>query len=66
MQLDEIREIARENNLILIEDAAHAIGTKYKGQPIGSIADMTCFSFHPVKTVTSGEGGCLLYTSRCV
>ena len=57
VQLDEIREIARENNLILIEDAAHAIGTKYKGQPIGSIADMTCFSFHPVKTVTSGEGG---------
>ncbi len=57
VQLDEIREICRENNLILIEDAAHSIGTKYKGQPIGSIADMTCFSFHPVKTVTGGEGG---------
>ena len=54
---DEIRDICRENNLIFIEDAAHAIGTKYKGQPIGSIADMTCFSFHPVKTVTGGEGG---------
>lgn len=58
-QLDEIREICRENHLILIEDAAHAIGTKYKGQPVGSIADLTCFSFHPVKTVTCGEGGAI-------
>ena len=57
VELDEIRAICRENNLILIEDAAHAIGTKYNGKPIGSIADMTTFSFHPVKTVTSGEGG---------
>lgn len=54
---DELRDICRENDLVFIEDAAHAIGTKYKGQPIGSIADMTCFSFHPVKTVTGGEGG---------
>lgn len=57
VELDELRQICKENHLILIEDAAHAIGTKYKGQPVGSIADMTCFSFHPVKTVTSGEGG---------
>ena len=56
-ELDEIREICREHGLILIEDAAHSLGTKYKGQPVGSIADMTCFSFHPVKTVTCGEGG---------
>lgn len=54
---DAIRQICRERGLMLIEDAAHAIGTKYKGQPVGSIADMTCFSFHPVKTVTGGEGG---------
>ena len=45
--------------MILIEDAAHAIGTKYKGVPIGSIADMTTFSFHPVKTITGGEGGAI-------
>lgn len=56
---DAIREICKKHNLILIEDAAHAIGTKYKGRPVGSIADMTCFSFHPVKTVTSGEGGAI-------
>ena len=57
VELDEIREICKKHDLFLIEDAAHAIGTKYKGQPVGSIADMTCFSFHPVKTVTGGEGG---------
>ncbi len=60
VELDEIRAICEEHNLILIEDAAHSIGTKYKGQPVGSIADMTTFSFHPVKTVTGGEGGAIL------
>ncbi len=59
VELDEIRAICKEHNLILIEDAAHSIGTKYNGQPIGSIADMTTFSFHPVKTVTGGEGGAI-------
>ncbi|MEG0803724.1 MAG: aminotransferase class I/II-fold pyridoxal phosphate-dependent enzyme, partial [Pygmaiobacter sp.] len=54
---DAIRALCDKYGIYLIEDAAHAIGTKYKGQPIGSIADITCFSFHPVKTVTSGEGG---------
>ena len=56
---DAIRALCEKHNLILIEDAAHAIGTKYKGKPVGSIADMTCFSFHPVKTVTGGEGGAI-------
>lgn len=59
VEIDAIKQIAKENHLVFIEDAAHAIGTKYKGQPVGSIADMTCFSFHPVKTVTSGEGGAI-------
>ena len=59
-ELNEIKEICKEHNLILIEDAAHSIGTKYNGQPVGSIADMTTFSFHPVKTVTAGEGGAIL------
>ncbi len=56
---DKLRTLCKEHNLIYIEDAAHAIGTKYKETPIGSIADMTCFSFHPVKTVTGGEGGAI-------
>lgn len=61
--LDEIRRICDENKLIFIEDAAHAIGTVYDGRKVGSIADMTCFSFHPVKTVTSGEGGAVTTNS---
>lgn len=59
VELDAIRAICKEHNLTLIEDAAHSIGTKYNGQPVGSIADMTTFSFHPVKTVTGGEGGAI-------
>lgn len=60
VQIDEIKAICKEHNLIFIEDAAHSIATKYKGQQIGSLADMTCFSFHPVKTITGGEGGAVL------
>ena len=57
VRIREIRELCRERGLVFIEDAAHSIGTRYEGRPVGSLADMTCFSFHPVKTVTSGEGG---------
>lgn len=57
---DRLLELCRKNNLVLIEDGAHVIGTKYKGKANGSIADMTTFSFHPVKTVTGGEGGAVL------
>ena len=60
VQNDEIRAICDEYGLVFIEDAAHAIGTKYKGKQVGSLADMTCFSFHPVKTITGGEGGAIL------
>lgn len=59
VEISRIKEICDKHNLVFIEDAAHAIGTKYEGQPIGSLADMTCFSFHPVKTITSGEGGAI-------
>ncbi len=58
--LDSLREICKKQGLVLIEDGAHVIGTKYKGQPNGSLSDMTTFSFHPVKTVTGGEGGAVL------
>ncbi len=55
--LDAIGEIAKKNNLIFIEDAAHALGATYKNRQVGSIADMTIFSLHPVKHITTGEGG---------
>lgn len=55
--MEAIQAIARKYNLLVIEDAAHALGAEYKGKKIGSISDMTCFSFHPVKPVTTGEGG---------
>lgn len=54
---DAIRAVCDEFGLAFIEDAAHAVGTSRAGRPVGSIADLTCFSFHPVKTVTTGEGG---------
>lgn len=66
VQVEEIKAICKEaeekygHKVLFIEDAAHSIGTKYKGQPVGSMADMTCLSFHPVKTVTGGEGGAIL------
>ncbi|MBQ2117232.1 MAG: UDP-4-amino-4,6-dideoxy-N-acetyl-beta-L-altrosamine transaminase [Lachnospiraceae bacterium] len=60
VELDLLLEMCHEKGIVLIEDGAHSIGTKYNGQPVGSIADMTTFSFHPVKTVTGGEGGAVL------
>lgn len=60
VELDSIQAICKNKNLVLIEDGAHSIGTLYNGIPIGQIADLTTFSFHPVKTVTGGEGGAVL------
>lgn len=59
VEIKRIREICDKYNLVFIEDAAHSLGTKYNGQPVGSLADMTEFSFHPVKTCTAGEGGAI-------
>ena len=56
-ELASILEIARQHGLIVIEDACHALGAEYDGKRVGSIADMTVFSFHPVKHITTGEGG---------
>ena len=58
--IKEIKEIAEEYNLYLIEDASHAIGARYDGKKIGNFADMTVFSFHPVKHITTGEGGAVV------
>lgn len=60
VKVKEIRAICDKYHLTFIEDAAHSIGTKYDGKMVGSLADMTCFSFHPVKTITAGEGGAIL------
>ncbi|WP_277678295.1 UDP-4-amino-4,6-dideoxy-N-acetyl-beta-L-altrosamine transaminase [Gracilibacillus dipsosauri] len=54
---DQIQQLAKKHKLLVIDDAAHALGATYKGKRIGSIADMTMFSFHPVKHITTGEGG---------
>lgn len=55
--MDPIMEIAKKHNLVVIEDAAHAIYTQYKGRMIGSIGDFTCFSFYATKNLVTGEGG---------
>lgn len=55
--LDSIIGLARKNSLVVIEDACHALGAEYRGSRVGSLADMTVFSFHPVKHITTGEGG---------
>lgn len=64
VELDRLLTHCRKHNLVLIEDGAHVIGTSYKGRMNGSIADMTTMSFHPVKTVTGGEGGAVLTNSK--
>lgn len=61
--LDEIRAVAKERKLVVIEDACHALGAEYKGRKIGSLSDMTVLSFHPVKHITTGEGGMVLTDS---
>lgn len=55
--MDAITEIAKEHNLYIIEDAAHAVAAEYKGRRIGSISDITVFSLHAAKNITTGEGG---------
>jgi perosamine synthetase len=59
-EMDQIYEIADKHNLIVIEDGAHALGAVYKGKRVGTLSDMTTFSFHPVKHITTGEGGMIL------
>lgn len=58
--MDAIYAIAKEHHLIVIEDGAHALGAEYKGRKIGGLSDMTTFSFHPVKPITTGEGGMVM------
>ena len=55
--MDELRYIADKYGIYLIEDASHSLGSTYRGRPVGSLADMTTFSFFPTKNITTGEGG---------
>lgn len=55
--MDRILDLARRRNLRVIEDAAHALPTRYKGRMVGTLGDITCFSFYATKTITTGEGG---------
>ncbi|MDD5145041.1 MAG: UDP-4-amino-4,6-dideoxy-N-acetyl-beta-L-altrosamine transaminase [Candidatus Pacebacteria bacterium] len=61
---DEILKIAKKHNLLVIEDAAHALGSVYNGKRVGGISDITILSFHPVKTITTGEGGMVLTNNK--
>jgi len=64
--IDDVYAFAKKNNLRIIEDAAHAFGTSYKGKKIGSFGDVICFSFDGIKNITSGEGGAILTSDRRV
>lgn len=55
--LNSLLALAKQHNVVVIEDACHSLGAEYRGQRVGGIADMTVFSFHPVKHLTTGEGG---------
>jgi len=54
---DELNKLCKKRGLLLVSDAAHSLGARYRGRPVGSLADLTTFSFHPVKHITTGEGG---------
>ena len=57
---DRLRAIAAQHRLTLIADACHSLGAEYKGRKVGTLADLTVFSFHPVKHITTGEGGMIV------
>ena len=57
---DALRKIAKRHNLHLVDDGCHALGAEYKGKKVGTLADLTVFSFHPVKHITTGEGGMIV------
>ena len=62
--MDALRQVCDTHNLIFVEDACQAIGGTYKGKPLGSIADIGCFSFDFVKTITCGEGGAVVTNNK--
>jgi len=61
---DKIKKIAKKYNLYTVADACHSLGALYKGRKVGSLADITCLSFHPVKLITTAEGGAVLTNNK--
>jgi perosamine synthetase len=61
--MDELTALCSKQGIVVIEDAAHAIGAEYKGKPVGAISDMTCFSFQAIKHLTTGDGGAITFRS---
>lgn len=64
--MDSIARIAGRRHLLVIADACHALGARYRGRPIGAFADMSVLSFHPVKSITTGEGGAILTDNKAL
>lgn len=64
--LQEFRDLAEKHQLVLIEDAAHSLGTLYRSKPVGALADLTTFSFYPTKNITTGEGGAVASSSQAL
>jgi perosamine synthetase len=62
--MDKINKIAKKHGLFVLEDAAHSCGSKYKGKRVGTLTDITSFSFHAVKNLATGDGGMLTYQSK--
>lgn len=63
-EMDKILDIAKRHNLYVVEDAAQALGSFYKSKPLGTIGDMSCFSFHETKNIISGEGGAIIINNE--
>lgn len=64
VDIDAFMEIGKKHNIVIIEDGAHSLGASYKKRKVGATADMTMFSFHPVKPITTGEGGMIVTNNR--
>jgi len=62
--INEINQIAKDNELVIIQDSCHSLGAEYKNKKVGGLADLTVLSFHPVKHITTGEGGMVLTNSK--
>ena len=64
--MDRLLDLASQHRLTVVEDAAHAFGSSWQGRPVGSLGDLTCFSFDPIKNITCGEGGAITTASEAI